>query len=157
MFTLVWYKAWPAPKISAVLTPKMSIQVVFSYFLFIFLFIFSFSHFKIEHFIWEVPTKWYKLYTEILQDILTIHQIIYSTVKIKVWWEETGTCYITMNTRCSVNVGTMLAQRLRRWTNIVSALAERLVFSRIPDHRFRWLINGGTYSQLTSVNENSRW
>ena len=35
------------------------------------------------------------------------------------------------NTRRSPNVGTMLANRLRRWPNIVPALGERLVFAGI--------------------------
>ena len=33
------------------------------------------------------------------------------------------------NTRRSANVGTMLGQRRRRWSNIVPTLAERLVFA----------------------------
>ena len=33
---------------------------------------------------------------------------------------------IPANTRHSLNVGTMLGQRLRRWTNIVPALGEHL-------------------------------
>ena len=44
---------------------------------------------------------------------------------------ESPFCAITANTRSSLNVGLMMAHRLRLWPSIKPALGERLVFTRI--------------------------
>ena len=59
--------------------------------------------------------------------VFTAHQILWSdnlSVSIVIF-------LILANTRCWANAGSMLAHRLRRWTNIKSTLTQHIVFSGI--------------------------
>ena len=61
------------------------------------------------------------------------------------------TCHIPANTRHSPNVGSMLAQRRRRWASIEATLVQCFVFAGILDQQFLTNDTGDMQSKLLSL------